>query len=255
MAKKKRKRKRTDRPVSRAGAATAVAEPTADERPSARAARKEQARQERERRIKQAKRRQRARRAVRWGVVLAAAGGIGWFVWGQVQENREVQERAAAAAARVGIGDIQEPADEGTEHLQPTDPPPQYGTIPAASGPHAATPLPAEPRVYDQPIPETAAVHNLEHGYVLIYYRAEGEGALEEAVVAELEGLAEGETEVIMAPHESLAEGTNLAFAAWTRLQEGKVPADADPADVALVARAFIEEFKNGAAAPEAEVS
>jgi Protein of unknown function (DUF3105) len=255
VAKKKRKRKRTDRPVSRAGTATAVAEPTADERPSARAARKEQARQERERRIKQAKRRQRTRRAVRWGVVLAAAGGIGWFVWGQVQENREVQERAAAAAARVGIGEIQEPADEGTEHLQPTDPPPQYGTIPAASGPHAATPLPAEPRVYDQPIPETAAVHNLEHGYVLIYYRAEGEGALEEAVVTELEGLAEGETEVIMAPHESLAEGTNLAFAAWTRIQEGQVPADADPADVALVARAFIEEFKNGAAAPEAEVS
>jgi hypothetical protein len=255
VAKKKRKRKRPDRPASRAGAATATAEPTPGERPSARAERKEQARRERERRIKQAKRRQRTRRAVRWGVVVAAAGGIGWFVWNQVQENREVQQRAAAAAARVGIGEVQELPDEGTQHLQPTDPPPQYGTTPAASGPHAQSPLPAEPKVYDQPVPETAAVHNLEHGYVLIYYRADGEGALDEAIVAELDDLAEGETEVIMAPYENLSEGTNLALVAWTRLQEGQVAADADPADVALVTRGFIEEFKNGAAAPEAEVS
>jgi hypothetical protein len=255
VAKKKRKRKRPDRPVARTGTTTATVEPRPGERPSARAERKEQARRERERRIKQAKRRQRTRRAVRWGVVLAAAGGIGWFVWNQVQENREVQQRAAAAAARIGIGEVQEPADEGTQHLQPTDPPPQYGTTPAASGPHAQSPLPAEPKVYDQPVPETAAVHNLEHGYVLIYYRAEGDGALDQAIVAELEDLAEGETEVIMAPFENLAEGTNLALVAWTRLQEGLVPADADPADVGLVARGFIEEFKNGAAAPEAEVS
>lgn len=253
MAKKKRKRKRPDRPVARTGATTATAEPRPDERPSARAERKEQARRERERRIKQARRRQRTRRAVRWGVVLVAAGGLGLFVWDQIQENREVQERAASAAARVGIGEVQEPADEGTQHLQPTDPPPQYGTTPAASGPHAQSPLPPEPKVYEQPIPETAAVHNLEHGYVLIYYRAEGDGGLDQAIVAELEDLAEGETEVIMAPYDNLAEGTNLALVAWTRLQEGQVPADADPADVALVARGFIEEFKNGAAAPEAE--
>lgn len=255
MAKKKRKRKRPDRSTSRTGIATAVAEPRADERPSARAERKEQARRERERRIKQAKRRQRTRRAVRWGVVGAAAAGIGIFVWTQVQENRQVQERAATAAAQVGIGEVQEPADEGTEHLQQNDPPPQYATIPAASGPHAPGPLPAEPRVYDQPIPETAAVHNLEHGYVLIYYRAGGDGALPEDVVTELEDLVEGETEVIMAPYEALPEGTNISFVAWTRLQQGQVPEDANPGDVALVARAFIDEFKNGAAAPEAEVS
>jgi Protein of unknown function (DUF3105) len=254
VAKKKRKRKRPDRPVSRAGTATAVAEPRSEDRPSARAARKEQARLERERRIKQAKRRRRTRRAVRWGVVVAAAGGIGWFVWSQVQENRQLQERAAAAAARVGIGDVEEPADEGRGHLQPNDPPPQYGTVPGASGPHAPGTLPAQPKVYDQPVPETAAVHNLEHGYVLVHYRAEGDGELPEPVVSELEDVVDGETEVIMAPYEGLPEGTNIAFVAWTRLQTGEVPADADPDDVALVARAFIDEYRNGGAAPEAEV-
>ena len=255
MAKKKRKRRRPDRPVARTGTATAVAEAKPDDRPSARAARKEQARRERERRIKQAKRRQRTRRLVRWGVVVAVAGGIGWFVWSQVQENRQLEERAAAAAARAGIGEVEEPSDEGAGHLQPTDPPPQYGTVPAASGPHAGAPLPAEPKVYDQPVPEVAAVHNLEHGYVLVYYRAEGDGALPEPVLSELEDLVEGEAEVILSPYENLPEGTNIAFAAWTRLQTGQVPADANPDDVALVARAFIDEYRNGAAAPEAEVS
>jgi hypothetical protein len=74
-------------------------------------------------------------------------------------------------------------------------------------------------------------------------------------VVTELEGLVEGETEVIMAPYENLPDGTNISFVAWTRLQQGQVPQDASPEDVALVARAFIEEYKNGSAAPEAEVS
>ena len=254
MAKKKRKRRRPDRPGSRPGTGTAVAEAAADDRPSARAARKEQARLERERRIKQAKRRQRTRRLVRWGVVVAAAGGIGWFVWTQVQENRLLQERAAAAAERVGIGEVEEPADEGARHLQPNDAPPQYGTVPAASGPHSPGTLPAEPKVYQQPVPEISAVHNLEHGYVLVYYRAQGDGALPEPVVAELEDLVEGESEVIMAPYEGLPEGTNIAFVAWTRLQSGQVPAGAEPDDVTLVARAFIEEYRNGAAAPEAEV-
>jgi hypothetical protein len=254
VAKKKRKRRRPDRPASRPGAATAVADPTVDDRPSARAARKEQARRERERRIKQAKRRQRTRRAVRWGVVVAAVAGIGTFVWTQIQEDRQLQERAAAAAERVGIGEVEEPADEGRGHLQPTDPPPQYATVPAASGPHSPGTLPPEPKVYEQPVPEISAVHNLEHGYVLVYYRAEGEGALPEPVVAEVADLVEGEPEVVMAPYEGLPEGTNIAFVAWSRLQTGQVPADAAPDDVTLVARAFIDEYRNGAAAPEANV-
>jgi hypothetical protein len=170
-----------------------------------------------------------------------------------VQENRLLQERAAAAAARAGIGAVEEPAGEGAGHLQPNDPPPQYGTTPAASGPHAPSPLPPQPKVYDQPVPETAAVHNLEHGYVLVYYRAEGDGALPDPVVTALEDLIQGEAEVIMAPYEGLPQGTNIALVAWTRLQTGQVPADADPDDVTLVARAFIDEYRNGSAAPEAE--
>ncbi|MGH2674302.1 MAG: DUF3105 domain-containing protein [Actinomycetota bacterium] len=258
MAKKKRKKKRPDRPPARAAAATTTAGPRpehTERSTSARAERKEQARRERERRIKQARRRQRTRRAVRWGVVLGAAAAIGTFVYVQVQEGRQLRDEAAAAASRIGCGPVQEPQDEGTQHLQPNDAPPTYGTIPATSGPHSGSPLPAEPAIYDQPVPEVNAVHNLEHGYVLIHYRADGDGALEQAAIDELEAVADGEAEIIMAPYPNLDEGTNLAFVAWTRLQTCEVQGGAEVDDVALAARGFIDEFKNGPAAPEAEVS
>ena len=257
MANKKRKKKRPDRPAARTAAATATGRrPEQAERPvSARAERKEQARRERERHLKQARRRQRLRRATRWGIVFGVAIAIGGFAYFQARQTSQLQERAAAAATRIRCGDVQEPQDEGTQHLQPTDPPPMYGTTPAASGPHSGSPLPAEPAVYDQPVPEVNAVHNLEHGYVLIYYRADGERGLDQTMVDELEGIAEGETEIIMAPYPDLEAETNLAFVAWTRLQDCRVPGNANVDDVTLAARGFIDEFKNGSAAPEAGVS
>jgi hypothetical protein len=252
MAKKRRKKKRPDRPAARAAAGP----PGRDEEPerpaSARAERKEQARRDRERRIKQARRRQRIRRATRWGAVLGVAAAVGGFTFFQIQQNREEAQRLQAAAEAIGCDDVQEPADEGTQHLQPDDPPPTYATTPAASGPHSASPLPAEPHVYDEPVPEPAAVHNLEHGYVLIYYRQDGGDALDQDTVDALAEVAEDESEVIMAPYVNLPQRTNLAFVAWTRLQECDVRGT--PEDVALAARSFIEAFKN-ATGPEAEVS
>jgi hypothetical protein len=54
-----------------------------------------------------------------------------------------------------------------------------------------------------------------------------------------------------MAPYDNLAQGTNLALVAWTRLQE--CDAQGDPDDIALAAESFIELFRNNTA-PEAEV-
>jgi hypothetical protein len=53
-----------------------------------------------------------------------------------------------------------------------------YPDRPAAAGPHDASPLPPDPHVYAIPVPETRAVHNLEHAYVIIYYRPVAEGGL-----------------------------------------------------------------------------
>jgi hypothetical protein len=251
MAKKKRKKRPVQRPSQGTGTATAARPEAPDRSPSARAERKEQARRERERRIKLARRRQRIRRATRWGIAAVVVAGIGGFIWMQARQSGELSARATAAAGRIGCGKVQTPSDEGAQHLQPTDAPPTYGTTPAASGPHSGSSLPPDPAVYEQPIPEVNAVHNLEHGYVLLYYRADGPGALPESTVSELQDLAESESEVIMAPYPNLPEGTSLSLVAWTRLLDCGGQGAAD--DARLVAENFIQQFKN-ATAPEAEV-
>jgi len=252
MAKKKRKKKRPGRPVAPPAGPEARRPGEPERPPSARAERKEQARRERERRIKQAKRRQRMRRAARWGAVLGVAGAIGAFAFVQIRQNRELEERAAEAAARVDCGEIERQPDAvaGLSQQEIHSPPFSEGTggVPATVGRHSS-PLPPDPAVYDQPIPEANAVHNLEHGYVIIYYANEGENALPEDIVGALEDLAEGENKVLMAPYPDLANGLDLV--AWRQLQTCDPQEDDDPDDAVLVARGFIEEFRGGGLAPE----
>jgi Protein of unknown function (DUF3105) len=213
---------------------------------SNRQARKEQARRERERRLKAARRRERNRRLVRWGIVLAAAAGVGVFVWAQVTADRRLEQAALAAGQRLGAGEILEPGS-GIQDLGRAHSPPFVegtGGLPATSGAHSS-PLQPPPQVFESQVPEANAVHNLEHGYVIVYYQPDGPDALPDAVREELAGLVEGEDEVMMAPYPRLQEGQSLALAAWTRLQLIEVPDDADPEDAVTVTRYFIDQFRN----------
>ena len=92
-------------------------------------------------------------------------------------------------------------------------------------------------------------MHNLEHAYVLIYYRADGPEALPTDVVDELATLAESEDKVIMAPHASLEEDTSLALAAWNKLWECPAGVTADQART--IASGVIEAFRGSSNAPE----
>jgi hypothetical protein len=248
MAKKKRRRRPSQRPAQRAGTATAASNAETTERTvSARAERKEQARRERERRIKLARRRKRARRAVRWGIAAAVVVGVGAFVWAQIQGREELQKQAREAAGRIDCAQPQQQPDAGRGH-QPPFAQGQDG-VPATSGNHSNA-LPPDPAVYTQPVPEASAIHNLEHGYVLVYYADSGDNALPEDLVSELEDLVDSESEVIMAPYPGLS--SKLALASWRQLQTCDPPGDANPEDAVTVAEAFIDRFRNGPLAPEA---
>lgn len=256
MAKKKRKKKAAARAAAKRAApltgetseetqgAVDTAQPV-----SHRAERKEQARKERERRLKLARRRQRLRRARKWGVVAGAAAVIGVIVLVATRPS-EVEERAAAAAQRIGCGETETAQDIPSEHSEPF----ALGRNgePANVGNHSASPLPPEPDVYEQPIPEPQAVHNLEHGYVILYYQAEGDAALPDDVREELTDLAEGEEKVFLAPYDGLQEDTSLALTAWRKLQT--CPPPENPDDAAAAARGFIEQFRSGGLAPEPNV-
>lgn len=235
-----RKRSRNKRPSVRDGPSTV-----------GRAERKEQARLLREARIRQARRRMRLRRAVRWAAAIGVIGlVVGYSVYRGFQSSRFLGE-ADAAAARIGCGQIEDLQDDGRSHLQPGEQP-SFETKPAASGSHAGGPLPPEPQVYDAPFDtalEAQAVHNLEHGYALIYYRQDGDGALSGRMVRDLEDLANGETKVLLAPYTELPEQKSLAFVAWTKLQTCPQVTDAD--DTLKAAKGFIRRFRGGGDAPE----
>jgi hypothetical protein len=103
--------------------------------------------------------------------------------------------------------------------------------------------------VHTEPIREENAVHNLEHGYVILYYRADGPQALNVEVVARLAQIAEGQDKVLVAPYPDLEEGTSFAITAWNKLWE--CPADVTPEDAGIMANAFIEAYRGTSNAPE----
>ena len=222
------------------------------QRTSARAERKEAARLERERRIRAIRRRRYLRRGIIGLVVLGAIGGITAFVLINNARESERREEAAALASTVGCQPANEDVpDEGAAHVPQPQP---YQNVPASSGPHNASPLPPDVGFYDQPFDPTfefRAVHNLEHGYVLMYYEQEGDNALPDDVAGDLRGLAESEEEVIMAPYPNLQEDENLVLVAWNTEQRCDVEGDAG--DVRAVAGSFIDTYRNGPA-PEAQI-
>lgn len=200
------------------------------------------------------------RRAARWGAGLGVAGAITLVVLVQVNQGNELEEAAQQAAQRlscdpVDLGATEQPdpyagmSSEEIARINHSEPYAQgENGVPATAGPHGNA-LEADPRVYTQPVPEANLVHNLEHGYVLIYYSAEGPNALPEEVVDALADLANEEDEVKMAPYTDLANG--MALVAWRQLQTCDPSGSADPEDAITVAQAFIEEHRNGPLSPE----
>lgn len=221
----------------------------ADTAARSRAEKKEIARRQRDEVRKIVRRRRAVRRALQVGILSAVAVGAVWF-FTRAQAPADIPQSAIRAAEAASCGDVQTPESSapGGQHLTQGEPL-TYDQHPATSGRHAPAPLPGEPHVYTAPVDETAAVHNLEHAYVLIYYRADGPDALPTDVVDELAALAESEDKLIMAPHASLDEGTSLAVAAWNKLWECPAGVTADQARA--ISSGFIEAFRGSSNAPE----
>ena len=256
MAKKRRKPR--TRPRTEAGTGTTMRttedEPREVDRPAvlpgqrSRAEKKELGRRAREAALKRARRQHAYRRALLIGLVAAVALGVVLFIT-RVAAPGDVPESALRAAQTAGCGDVQTPTtDPQAGHLAQGETL-TYEQRPATSGRHALAPLPPDSHVYTSPVQEIAAVHNLEHAYVLIYYRAEGADALPQDVVDELARLAESEDKVIIAPYPSLDEGTSLALAAWNKLWE--CPSVAGAAEARTIASGFIEAYRGTGNAPE----
>ena len=247
MARKRKKR----RPLQTDTGKQVERRPAPDIRAAERQRHREEARHRRETAHRAARRRKLLRRGVTVGIVLGVVALGATYVVNQERESHRLEEEASELASAAGCTDVKDVPSDGGGHLPPGETT-SYPNHPATSGIHDLSPLPPDPAVYTETVPEQNAVHNLEHGYVLLYYRAGGDDALKPDVVAALSDLAEGESKVILAPYPDLGPDTALALAAWDRLQGCPPTVKADQA--LQLAESFLERFRGGGEAPEASV-
>lgn len=185
------------------------------------------------------------------GVVLIVVAALAYVLLIRARGPGEIPAEAMRAAEAAGCDALEQPieADPARTHLAPGEAF-DYPGPPASAGPHDPSPLPPDPHVYDEPIPEARAVHNLEHAYVLISYRPAGDGGLSSDAIEALETFSRDEDRVIMAPYPSLPEGRGLALLAWNTRWMCPTAVSADQA--VTIAGGFVGAFRGTTVAPEA---
>jgi Protein of unknown function (DUF3105) len=182
---------------------------------------------------------------------IAVVGVLGWVLFVRAPGPGTIPASVVAAASAAGCDALERPvlANPSRDHLTPGDPY-TYPDPPAAAGPHDPSPLPADPHVYDVPVPETRAVHNLEHAYVVIWYQLTDAGGPSADVISRLAALARSEDRVIMAPYPTMPDGEGLALLAWNT--RWRCPGTISPDQAVLIARSFIDAYRGTTNAPEA---
>lgn len=246
MANKRRRKPRRTATVR--PAATAATPRSGGPRPERRE-RRELARQARDAARKRAQRSARLRRATTLAVIGVIGVGTVYFLQ-RAASPRPIPQGAIDAARASGCSEVQTPAESaaGSQHLAPGASY-TYPEVPATSGFHDTSPLAIPPNVYTAPIQETNAVHNLEHGAVILYYRQSGDGALTQAIVDRLTTVANDSNNVILSPYEQLPDASALALTAWNKLQT--CPGTVTGPQAAEIVRGFIQAFVCSGNAPE----
>ncbi|MPZ86957.1 MAG: DUF3105 domain-containing protein [Nitriliruptorales bacterium] len=224
--------------------------------PDTELSKRERQKQRREAKLVRERARQTRARRKRLLIVAAVAAvalaGVGVVIGNQVSARQQRQATIAAAEARlgeVGCTPIEEQPEMERGHLtEPdamaaSDPDVIYPDRPTTSGPHLA--VVGLTGVYDKPIDERLLVHNMEHGYVVLYY----DPAADAEMVQSLKGYAQERIDgpnpkVVVAPHDAMPDGTSFASVAWNFRQL------CEQFDTE-VTTAFLEQHYNGEAAPE----
>jgi hypothetical protein len=245
MAKAKKKR---SRPPARR---TTGVPPSGGANPDRRE-RKEEARRAREADRKRIARRSAFRRAIVFGSVgVVVFAGLAYF--NRAAATKPLSAAAQAAADAASCSGVDTPASDapGGLHLS-SGQSYSYSEHPATSGYHDPSPLPGQPRVYDQPVQETQAVHSLEHGSVIMYYRLPAEDGVSQDVVNALAPVANGNHATYLIAYPDLSEGTSLAFTAWNKIVT--CPATITAQQATALAQGFIDSFACTRNAPEGKL-
>lgn len=185
------------------------------------------------------------------GVLIV--GAAGYFVQQTLVERAEERELIQAGQENLeelGCTPAEEMPPLGAGHFEQTqlatNPPDAiYDHLPSTSGPHLGGQV-AVTGVYDEYVDERLVVHNMEHGYVVMWYGQDADPDQVEALKAfAQERIDDGDSEIIVAEYnQPMDDGANFAFAAWERRQ---LCEEFDEG----VALGFIDEHMNNQRAPE----
>jgi len=214
--------------------------------------RKDEARRARDAERKRIARRSAFRRALIFaGVGVLVVVALTYFQ--RAGSAKPLSAAAQSAAAAAGCSGVETPAGEapGGLHLKSGESY-SYSEHPATSGYHDPSPLPGQPRIYPSPVQETQAVHSLEHGSVIMYYRLPNEDGISQDVVNVLGPVATGNRATYLIPYPGLPDGTSLAFTAWNKIVTCPASITADQATT--LAQGFIDSFTCTNNAPEGKL-
>jgi hypothetical protein len=198
---------------------------TPDEQPLSKRQRQKQRRQQKIEAQRAAQRAARRKRMLAIGVVVALlVGATGALAYGFVSDRLEERQLIAQAEERLdelGCTEIEEEPILPSQHLAseelPTNPPDAlYPRRPATSGRHLGSIVATG--VYDNVVDERVLVHNLEHGYVNIFY---DEDAPEDQV-NQLKAFAQEQIDsrrheklIVSVWKAELEDDANFAMVAW----------------------------------------
>jgi len=134
--------------------------------------------------------------------------------WAKKQDNKNVLHKAVENTEKLEpIGQLFE--NQGQTHIKPGEEHPAYNSNPPTSGWHRATP--AKWGIYDRPLIDEQAIHNLEHGGIWISYKN-----IDEATLENLKKIAKANPRsVILSPRE--ANDANIVLASWTRMESMEI--------------------------------
>lgn len=106
--------------------------------------------------------------------------------------------------------------DDNTKHISAGEPPYAYKTNPPVSGPHDSEP--ANWGYYEQELPDTKAVHNLEHGGIWVSYQPD---ALSNDQKEELKKLAKKyDQRLVVSPRSQ--NDSKIAITSWRHLEKAE---------------------------------
>src|SRR3972149_3580844 len=167
-----------------------------------------------------AQRRARRRSFLALFAVVVAALLVGGALFALITGGRDLDSEAALVEDYPYPVQMFPPDPGGRRHFAQGETYDSYNSNPPTSGPH--TSVAVGPGVYDEPVPKETAVHNMEHGHVVVWYNCGGGSQpLEEATCGILrqqlaaivnEAIQDGER-VLMTPYGEMDH--RIALTAW----------------------------------------